>query len=507
MTPDNASGTKAKYRFSYIIAALCVLLTGSLLFGKITPDQVMNEDFAVYLQETLYLAHGTTFGDMGVDYAVDPDAPLRDQAPLAYPVLVPLLFVPITDVYGLNFADLKYFQFGLLLFSFGLFVAFSRLMGFHPFAAALSVVAFAAFPSIGHNANSLGSDLPFLPFLPFLVSAIISIEMQLQARTEHKLLWAVITGLMIFLAFDARTVGVALLPAAAWTQLVRRRSRPDIVALAVPGITFVALWLFQNHWFGNAGGYGYVLQHRFFDVAANAKQFYWDLARPWSDGPFHRLGLAILLVSFALSAASVAEGFFRGQAAAAFVVAYLALLLILPSFDAGLRYLLPILLFWGAFTARGATLLLSTVAKRRQGLFAIAIVPVMLLGLPTMASYKDDSPPGVLSGTAPDLFNFLRTQTAADSIVAVRKYRAVHLLAVRRTVHPPLAALVSMQTLQRWFTKERVDYAVVKKSPAISKYDYSDCPEHPLCRTGTPGSVARVYENTDYVVFRLIRKQ
>jgi hypothetical protein len=50
-----------------------------------------------------------------------------------------------------------------------------------------------------------------------------------------------------------------------------------------------------------------------------------------------------------------------------------------------------------------------------------------------------------------------------------------------------------------------VKYAVLKKTPSSTRYDYSDCPGNPLCGKAAPRFVRRVYENSDYIVFRLNR--
>jgi hypothetical protein len=453
-----------------VIAALTVtLVLGFMLFARLDIGQPANEDFAVYLQEAMDIARGVPFGDMGINYSLDRDAPLRDQGPLTYPALVPALYAPAVSAFGLDFNVLKGLQLGFAILAFGLLTGCSSVLGFTFFEACLSAVVLSLFVPFSHQINSLGSDLPFLAFL---VLAILSIEIQIGALKSRSLLLGILTGATIFLAFDARTVGVVLLPVGACAQLLRQRLQLHLPSFFAPALTFALLWVIQYRWNGQSAGYGYVLHHHFFGVVTNLKQFYWDLARPWANAPASRFCTLLLIFSFGLAAVGVLHGLWRGQAAAVFTVAYLGLLLILPSFNAGLRYLYPVLLFWGAFAARGAVLLLSLTRIGETGthatLIAMAGAMLCLLITPSLAT-KTVLPYGALTRSSTDLFRYLQTHVRSDSVVAAHKYRAAHLFSQRHTIRPPLSALKSAPSLYNWLESHHVKYAVLKKTPSSTR--------------------------------------
>lgn len=164
------------------------------------------------------------------------------------------------------------------------------------------------------------------------------------------------------------------------------------------------------------------------------------------------------------------------------------------------------LLFFGALTARGATLVLARVTRDRTWIRAgaglAAAVLAMTVGLaPSVASSANY---GALTPRISDVFAFLRAHTEPGALVAARKYRAFHLFVQRRTIRPPGLAEESAANFARWAADNRVDYVVLKKSPVLAGPDYTDCPKSPLC---TPQAMAQpVYANADYQVFRLTRR-
>ncbi len=86
----------------------------------------------------------------------------------------------------------------------------------------------------------------------------------------------------------------------------------------------------------------------------NVHQFYWALASPLTASPFPKLAIGILLFLAAMAALGLLYEAANGMVIAVFIVSYTVLLLVLPNFSAGARYLVPHLLVLGAFAVRGA---------------------------------------------------------------------------------------------------------------------------------------------------------
>jgi hypothetical protein len=483
------------------IAVVAIVLAGLFLGSKLNPGQVMTEDFAVYLQEADNIIHLRPLGDMGVVYVLDPHAELNQQAPLLYPPGAPLIFAPVVGIFGLNFTALKIAQLTLVLLTFVLLAALRDRLGFSLAEVCAAIGLFVVLPEMRWKINDIDSDLPFL-FL--LVTALLAVEAQLAAPPPRRLAASILAGIAIFLAFDVRTVGVAILPAAALAHIARARNKTPAVNILVPGATFVLLWLVQAVLLRQQADYSAVLGHKFFDFVATAKSFYWHLLGPWDHSGMEGMAKIIILVALALTALGVVDGLRSGQAAAWFCAIYLAMLLVLPDFEAGLRYLVPVLPFWGAFAARGCRLAAS--ALRLDGAWGRSLPAIFLGVLMILMIFAPmvNPPQGALSASATQIFGFIRAHASRDALVAARKYRALHLFTGRRTIHPPATALRTADGLGRWLDANRIDFLVLKHSPSTGVADYSDCPGSPLCRGAVAGTTL-VFRNSDYQVFALRR--
>jgi hypothetical protein len=103
--------------------------------------------------------------------------------------------------------------------------------------------------------------------------------------------------------------------------------------------------------------YGFILHYNFFTLVQTIYELYWALAQPLADTVSPKLSIGILLMLGTLSAIAVLYEAANGVIIAVFLVTYTALLLVLPNFDAGVRYLVPHFLVLGAFAVRGAALI------------------------------------------------------------------------------------------------------------------------------------------------------
>ena len=105
------------------------------------------------------------------------------------------------------------------------------------------------------------------------------------------------------------------------------------------------------------GGFGVclrvVLRYAFFTPGQNTNQFYSALAASPVDSPFSNVALSIFLILARMAAVGVTYEAVNGMVIALFVITYTVLLLVLPNFNAGMRFLVPHLLLLGAFAVRG----------------------------------------------------------------------------------------------------------------------------------------------------------
>jgi hypothetical protein len=492
-----------RQRLLTVVPLLVTIATTLYLYTVLRNSHPFVEDYAVYLQQAWNIAHHVPMTDMGVIQYYDPNLPLLYFSPLTYPPLLPLLYALPVAYFGFDLMLFKVIQLGLLAGGLFLFCYAMRRWRFSVVEISVSILMFSFSYEVRRSVNSISTDLPFILFL---ILGLLSIQKFIGERGRKLTIWGMIAGVTIFLAIDLRMVAVALLPTLLVADVLAHR-RLRLLSLVVPVSMVAVLQIGQSVIMHPDFSYGIVIHHRFFTPIENAQQFYWSLFGPLAQSAFPGLAEAALLVLTALAAIGVAFEAARGMVMALFIIAYTALLLVLPDLDSGARYLVPHLLVLGAFGVRGATLIARLFDRGRGprpvlpiGVAAIALVWCVLVPSPRPAGAWDF---GVMAAPARETFAFLRDHTPSTAIIAATKYRSFHLFTQRTTIQIPTHH--TAPELTKWFSRYGVTAIVVKHSPAVWKYDFSDCPGLPLCRPDTLGpNVKEVFRNSDYMVFAVL---
>jgi len=482
------------------IPVLLTITTIAYLFATLGRGHFFNEDYAVYLQEAWNIGHHVPTQDMGVIEYTDPARLISRQSPLTYPPLLPLLYAVPVLYFGFNLMLFKIIQLGLLAAGLLLFCYAMQLWRFSVLEISISIVAFALSYDVRHAVNSIGTDLPLIFFL---ILALLSIQKFIEATGRDLYLWGVAAGIAIFLAIEMRTVAVALFPTLLIADLLARR-RLRLLGLAVPVVTAVLLKIGEYLVLNPGFHYGWVARYEFFTPLQNLKQFYWALFVPMTESAFPGVAQAALAILVVFAAIGLLYEAAKGVVIAVFIIAYTALLLVLPNFDAGARFLVPHLLVLGAFAIRGATLIGGMVIRGR-GLGQILRVGVAAIALLWCAVMPSPLPTGVwgfgaMAAPARETFAFVQEHTPPGAVVAATNYRSFHLFTQRTTIRIPTDP--SPQELAQWLRRFNVAAVVVKHSPPALKFDFSDCPDLPLCRADAlDGQVREVFQNSDFTVF------
>ena len=473
--------------------AVAVLLA-AVLYIEMSAGHPFNEDYAVYLQQAFNIMHPGS--DMGIVHQLDLSMPLRDQSPLVYPPLLPLIYALPVYFAGYDLELFKVLQLLMLLAGLLLFCSAMLKWQYRPAEIAVSLLVFGFTFEIHRSINSISSDLPFIFFL-FLALVLID-----RFSRTGRIGWGAAAGAAIFLAMDMRTVGIALVPTLIWADIAaHRRLRP---VLAAPIATLAGLWLFQRLLIGQSEAYGYILHYQFFVPVENLRQFYWSMVGPFDGTAIGGVAPLAFLALLAAAVIGIAEGIVRARPVALFITVYTALLLILPNFGAGARYIVPHILVFGAFACRGAFVMKDYLLRLWQikAPWLPAAVSVLAVGLFLMSPRPfggDRLPYGVATPPAQEAFAFLRSQVSPGAIVATSKFRSFHLFTGRRTVR--FTGKIKPDTLQAWLQGNGVRYAVIKTSPRLGSFDYSDCPRHPLCGPDVSHPYAKaVFRNRDFEV-------
>jgi hypothetical protein len=500
---SNGSVHRLRPRFAVdLIPFLLSIGTVFYLYIGLGDGQLFNEDYAVYLQQAWNIANHVPMANVGVINYFDPSRPLLMNGPLTFPSLLPLIYAYPVFVFGFDLQIFKTIQIGLLLGGLLLFCYAMKRWGFTIVEVSSSILSFTLCYEVRYSINYIGSDLPFILFL---MVALFSIDSFVKSTGTRRYGWGILSGAAIFLAVSLRTVGLSLLPTLLLADLLAHRLL-NIISLTIPMITLTALWIGQRALGLSGGNYEFITNFRFFTPGENIQQFYWAFAQPSTNSAFPRVAIGIFLILAALATIGVVYEAARGMVIAIFIVAYTALLLVLPNFGAGPRYLVPNLLVLGAFAARGATLISrmagAGMRTRQAGVWGTAVLGLawcILMPSPLPSGHWNF---GVAADPAREMFAFIREQTPADALLAVSKPRSFHLFTRRTAIRPPV--LGTTAEMMAWLKDHRVSYVVVKYSPPQWNYDLTDCPEMPLCRTDhdTRG-IEELFRNSDFVLFHL----
>ncbi len=207
----------------------------------------------------LYIMHAINLHD-GLPYAETPFIPnLEGQywAPVAFPPGFPALLVPVYHFFGLDLVAMK----GVVIVSFILAlailaVAWRQELSFKSWLALLIIVGFNY-----HYWNAkdlIYSDLPFM-FFTFAALALGQWVIQHQDNQKTTFWWGIAVGLLCYLSFATRTIGVVT-PAAVLASLLWQTRRLDLLFMSVL-VTFVTLASLQTIMIPGNSDYLAILKH------------------------------------------------------------------------------------------------------------------------------------------------------------------------------------------------------------------------------------------------------
>ena len=198
-----------------IMAAVLVCVIGVFYLTTIREGHVWGDDQCAYIHHARNIVEGREYGDTG--FIRSPTS----IAPLMYPPVFPLLLVPVYRCSGAELAPMKsevivFFCLALYLF----YVAMRRNGNQWASLWAIAVVGFC--PYFWDFKDILYAEFPFLTFTyGALLAATCATDMQCSGA--KRILLGAAVGVLSCLAFGTRTVGIVLIPAVVFHDVVVRR--------------------------------------------------------------------------------------------------------------------------------------------------------------------------------------------------------------------------------------------------------------------------------------------
>lgn len=417
---------------------LMVVAIGFFYLFTIRTGHEWGDDFSLYIMHARNIASGFDYRQ-GAYLHYSPYL-----GPDAYPPIFPLLLAPVCFLFGINLTAMK----AVLIVTFLASLLAFRLVvkrDISPGWQVALVTIIGLNPYLWDQKDRLTSDLAFLIFAYL---GMVLVNQAYQAKISDVRKWSLIlaTGIVFYLAYGTRSLGILLIPSLLIFDVIRNKKLvPSKFALGGTVIT-LCLVAMQSYFLHSDKGYYDQFATSFHDsmttwvkyIVGNLKSYAFSLTDIWDNGfnRLFRLGLTVTITGFAIWGYL---GRLRKNIAYAdiFVAIYITVVLIVPM-DGGLRYLIPIIPFYIFYAQQGVTTL--QVGKDLRNA-AIALMGIAILIAYTTKYSKQDFkhlPDGIEKAESVEFFNYVKHQTLASDVFIFTKPRALALFTDRKSSFYPM---------------------------------------------------------------------
>jgi hypothetical protein len=479
-----------------LILSTIVLLGGSHL-ATLREGHEWGDDFSLYVAHARNLVEGRAYADTG--YLYNPHNAV--VSPRSYPPVFPLLLAPVYRTCGMDLTAMKAFVIVLFMLLLGVLAAVYGKRLPMPYVLGC-LVLFALNPYVWQHKDRLLSETPFMLFA-YLALLFAEKAQELQEPGDRCLGWGLLTGLVVYLAFATRTVGVVLLPSILFVECLRRH-RLGLASLATAAV-FASGVVAQSALLGHNGNTSY-LDQLVFDPLRFARI---GLSLAKGMGGFFENGYsqaAGVLLYGCLSLLAV-SGYLarlreRLTTYEAFAVLYVMLLTVWPAAESDPRFLLPVLPLFLLYGAEGFHRLAVMPSGRLQTSVALGLAAAVLVSYAGWYSRLDMGPvrDGVTSPESVALFDWIRTQTEHEDVFLFQKPRALALYTGRRALAHQKTT--SDDSLWHLLNTSGVTHVVVCRSSPAATFQNSRRILEPFLDRHAD-SAEKVFASGGFLVYRL----
>jgi hypothetical protein len=448
-----------------------IILVAVLFFiFTIRPGHNWGGDFALYIAHAINISSGQPYSDTGFIY--NPNDPFL--SPRSYPPVFPLLLAPIYRIFGLNLYAMKIagiLTFAVFLMLFYRYVC-NRLDS--PVAQVLVVASLAFSPWFWEAKDHILPDFIFMLFLYTTIMLMDRISGAREAR-QPQYLTGVVVGLLVYLVYATRSLGLFIIPALVLHDIIRHRmiSRMTLII----SVVFALFYLAQNEFMSTDQSYFDSLR-----VIQNIEEVTGGAVHEQEDNRFVGEGVIAVIknniqvlgdrlprklyeysqmmsgywfigdsvipgrVLFSVMTILAVTGFLGFIIKAPsmgdyFILTYIMILLVVPFQQQ--RYMLPLVPLYLLYIFRGTEQIKQFATKQgackySRFLNALPVIVFMIIAASYVSSYSLSDPlaieRGVESMESKELFDFIRVNTPGDSLIIFHKPRPLALFTGRRAV-------------------------------------------------------------------------
>ena len=474
-----------------ILAAAFVVVLYAFMAAELSPGMhAEGTDWAMYVMHARNIVRGLPYTQTG--YLFQPESTTEIGAN-SYPSGYPLLLVPFYAVFGLNITLFKLLNLASLVLSLWPVYLYAR-RTLPPVYSLLLIVALGFSTLFLANFDGFGSDAPY-QLVSFLVLLLLLHIYDRRLNETHPWKWGLLAGFGIAGAYLIRPFGLALLLAAAGTELLRRRRLTTfLVAIAT---AFIPLMLLNNFLLHRDSSYAHQftlsIPHIFRHAAAYVGFLSYVFANPLSQYFRYFLWAATLLLALLAVSKRVRAGLGVTE------LYLLAILAVISAYWApSPRYLLCVIPIYMVYMFEGFRTLVARVPQRFVRPLQVAAAALMLLAPAANAILVRPDANDTLV-TAPNyeqLCAAVRRQTAPDAFVIFWNPRVFALSTGRSSSGWPAEG--PPERITNYLRRVHPDYIVADKSrPDDRRFLLPALAAAPL-------RLATVYENGQFSLTRVL---
>ena len=420
--------------FEWTVMGLVMIVSCIFAISCIKEGHDWGGDFSLYIAQSQAFLNGT----IDVLYGENKFTVLNSSkfsGPYLYPFGFPVLLSAVYYFVGLDFVLLKLFCTFFFIPSLPLVYMLAKQGMPRSFLGLLPVAGIAFHPVFLQFSDGVQADFPYLFF------SLIALLFLDKARN---LLDQALIGVVIFLSFWIRDIGVLLLPTLFALQVQRygrhwkRLSAHQWLSLACP--YFVFAMLFAANYFGLPHGgenHLYEIMNRNswensfhnFDYYLSKGLNYLYLGRNWPSL------LAIALLTGIEMVATAKKHFF--------LVAYFGLVcvvLVVWPFLQNFRYLMPIIPLYVYFVVRGIVALSITFQLEKWCYIGLILAASLhaFTGLTHTLNYFDQDSNQALTPEMKSIYQYVSLNLENEDVIGFHKPRVLRLFTGKRTIDTDL---------------------------------------------------------------------
>ena len=441
---------------------IALLTTVSLIFIfyvlTIREGHTWGGDFALYIQHALNIATGLPYTNTG--YVVNPIIP--SVSPYAYPPVFPFILTPVIKIFGLN---LYAFKITLILILCITLILFHRLITTKIDQAPLRIFTILLIGLSPWYWDYKDHVLSEFPFILFFISFLLVTEKYLsheKLQIKNEIIYGLSIGLLAYLAYGCRSIGIILIPVFIVAFLFFRRQIR--LALILSAIIFSLLYGIQNSILSTDANYASIVTSGEYDIedeiddsffkngtilrfmTDNIKTYFYVVQRYWDNG----FSLAIRIFVVFLTTILFGLGLFKliriKNISEFMFISYIGLLLVVP-FNQGSRYLLPLLPFYLIYIIKGTSYLKIFKLLPQHRLLSLSIISLLFLSyLGNYIRHDSSSYEKHVEGkNALALYQFVNNRLLKTDMIAFRKPRILSLYTHAHSFsYDPIAAPMNL---------------------------------------------------------------